>query len=289
MQKNSMIIALMAGGLALATMNLTARGADEMLPPSGHPQSAQSGYHSKEATPTQSPYGTLDFKASSIVGLAVLNDTGERLGKVQDLIISLTSGSVPFAIVEYGGTLGLGQTRVAVPLKDLKYSSEPKQLILATTKAQFQSASSAPTGGWIAVADEDWMRNIDRFYGQPSASSSRFERQETSGVTEGREPVRDPAEQRGASHLLDQPGTVNPVLDNMLSKPAGEDLSTKVNGLVRQNLADKASDIQVALTNGIVTLSGKVPNEAQKTALENQIKALPGVNQVENHLVTGSD
>jgi sporulation protein YlmC with PRC-barrel domain len=289
MRNKNTIIALVAGALALATTNLTAQGADEMLPPTGHPRSAPSDPHVKGAPRAQNSVGTEDFKATSIVGMSVFDDAGERLGKVQDLIVSLASGSVPFAVIEYGGTLGFGQTRVAVPLKDLKWSSEPKQLILATTKAQFESASSAPTGGWTAVADEKWTRDIDRFYGQPATGSSRFERQESGGMAESREAVRSPADQRGATHLLNQPGVPDLGGGKMTEKPSEEDLSAKINSVLQQNLGEGASGIQATITNGIVTLSGSVANQAQKARLENQIKATPGVKQVQDQLVTKAE
>ena len=197
----------------------------------------------------------------------------------------MTSHSVPFAIVEYGGTLGIGQTRVAVPISDLKWSSEPKQLILTATKEEFESATTAPTGGWMAVAGEDWLNNIDRFYGQPSlASQSRFERQEATGMTEGREPVRNPAEQKGATDLRNPQPPAAPGAANMSAPSTGEYVSDKVNGVIQQRLGQRAGDIQMTVKNGVVTLQGKVASEAQKQELENQIKAVPGVNEIDNQL-----
>jgi sporulation protein YlmC with PRC-barrel domain len=290
MRKNSMIIALVAGGIALATTNLKAQGADEMLPPVGRAQTNQPDQNSKGFEPAHNSAGASNLKAKSIIGLAVRNDSGERLGAVQDLIVNLDTHSTPFAIVEYGGTLGIGETRVAVPLTDLKWSSEPRQLILTTTKEQFQAASPAPTGGWMAVADEDWAKNVDRFYGQPSAtSSSRFERQEMPGMSEGREPVRNPSEQKGASELEGQlPGT-NLGATNMVSKPIDEALTEKVNRLIRQAVGDQAGQIQATIANGVVTLSGSVPSETQRKALAHQIMELPGVAQVKDDLTVRSD
>ena len=39
----------------------------------------------------------------------------------------MASHTVPFAIIEYGGTLGIGETRVVVPLTALKWSSEYRE------------------------------------------------------------------------------------------------------------------------------------------------------------------
>ena len=61
-------------------------------------------------------------------------------------------------------------------------------------------------------------------------------------------------------------------------------VADKVNGVIHQGLGERAGDVQMTVKNGVVTLRGKVASEAQKQELENQIMALPGVNQVDNQL-----
>ena len=284
MRNREFICALVAGGLALTTTNLTAQGTEEPLLAKSQSQATttQQGQPSKEGNLAGASYATY-LKASSLIGMAVRDQSGERLGKVNDLVVNLSSQAAPFAIIEYGGALGIGVTRVAVPLTELKWSSEPKQLTFAGTKEQFQSASVAPTGGWTAVAGEDWAKNIDRFYGQPVTEQSRFERQEATGMEEGREPVRTPAEHsKGATHLLNQPAAT-PGTANTLS--TDEYVTEKVNSVVRQNTGDRAENIQVTIKNGRVTLKGKAASQEQKQTIENQIKAVPGVDQVDNRLM----
>jgi hypothetical protein len=280
-----MITALAAGALALATTNLRAQSTEEAIPGKNSPQSGSLGQATKATERAGAPAESSDLKASSVIGLLVRNDTGVRLGKVEDLIVSMSSHTVPFAIIEYGGTLGIGQTRVAVPLTDLKWSNEPRQLILKASKEEFESATMTPTGGWVAVAGEDWLRNVDRYYGQPSLiGHSRYERQEAAGTTEGRETVRDPMERKGAADLLSPQLDAIPEGTNMVAPIPGDYVMDKVNSVVHQGLGAHAGDIQVTITNGVVTLRGKVASEAQKQELENQIKALPGVDQVDNRL-----
>jgi osmotically-inducible protein OsmY/sporulation protein YlmC with PRC-barrel domain len=290
MRNRKLITVLVTGGLALAAANLTAQRAEEALPKPGEPQLSQETQNPKEAQPNAALAAGGNLKASSIIGLHVRNDTGERLGKLQDIIVNLESHAAPFAIVEYGGTLGIGVTRIAVPLSDLKWSSESKQLLLTATKEEFQSANPAPTGGWMVVSGEDWAKNVDRFYGQPSMiDKSRYERQEATGVLEGREPVRNPVEAKSAAELLNPtPGTV-PEEKNLVTKPTDEDLMTKVTGLVRADVGQDADNIQVTIKDGVVTLKGKVASASQKQALETRIKALPGVTRIEDNLETSKD
>jgi sporulation protein YlmC with PRC-barrel domain len=183
MRNSNLITALVAGAMVLATTNLKGQNAEQQFPAKNPLLVGQPGQYSKQAEPAGALSGAQNLKASTIIGLPVRNESGERLGKVQDLIVSMASHSVPFAIVEYGGALGVGATHVAVPLPDLKWSSESKQLILTTTKEQFESASTTPTGEWAGIASDDCLKNADRFYGQPSIiSQSRYERQEATGI-----------------------------------------------------------------------------------------------------------
>jgi hypothetical protein len=297
MRNRNLITVLVTGGLALAAANLTARGADDPLQTPATPQPSKETHTSKDAYKDAQFAATLaagsNLKATSIIGLQVRNDSGDRLGKVQDIIVNLESHSAPFAIVEFGGTLGIGATHVAVPLTDLKWSSDPKQLVLAATKDEFQSASSAPTGGWMVVSGEEWTRSVDKFYGQPSTTDkSRYERQETTGIIQGREPVRNPTEPKteakSANELLNPtPGAV-PEEKNILTKPTDEDLMTKVNSLVRGDVGQDADNIQVTVNDGVVTLKGKA-TASQKQALQRNIKALPGVTRIEDNLETSKD
>jgi hypothetical protein len=208
---------------------------------------------------------------------------------VQDLIVNLRTDSVGFAIIDYGGALGFGGTRVAVPLTDFKWSNHPRELILTATKAEFDSASTTPTAGWMAFTGQPWMKQVDRFYGQPAQTTlSRFERQESSSPNAGMEPVRNPTERKGATALEQGFTSTNTGAMNALSGQANEALKSKVNGLIRQDLGDKADQVHARIENGVVKLSGMVPNDTQKRHLVQQIQALPGVTSVEENLTTQS-
>ena len=107
-------------------------------------------------------------RASDIIGMDVRDSQNQSLGDVKDLIVSLHSGQTPYAVIGFGGALGIGETRVAVPVSDLKRSGQG-YLTLSATKEQLKTASKTPSGAWMAVANEPWTKNIDRFYGQPAA------------------------------------------------------------------------------------------------------------------------
>jgi sporulation protein YlmC with PRC-barrel domain len=55
------------------------------------------------------------LSASTLEGDKVTNAEGENLGEVKELMIDLESGRVAYAVLEFGGFLGLGDKLFAVP------------------------------------------------------------------------------------------------------------------------------------------------------------------------------
>ena len=103
------------------------------------------------------PYG-----ASEIVGTQVKNPQGEVMGKIDDLVFD-DEGRISFAILGYGGFLGIGQNLVAIPITSLSYVEEPKHFVLNTTEENIQSA---PHFSKKALDDPGWANDFYRYFGQ---------------------------------------------------------------------------------------------------------------------------
>jgi osmotically-inducible protein OsmY/sporulation protein YlmC with PRC-barrel domain len=281
MRRNT-IFTLAGGALILVMNHLGAQSAG--APYGAYSQSPDERQPAGERVQTPAP--SLNFRASAILGMPVRNDAGERLGKVQDVVINLGSDTAPFAIIEHGGAMGVAETKVAVPLRDLRF--EGNELKLSASKEQFDAASASPAGGWSAVAGQAWLKDVDRFYGQPSLTGqAQFERQE-SAINGGREPVRTPAGPAGSSMQYPTTGPSGQTV-NTMSRPEDQQLAAQVNALVQQNAQNGSRNIQVVIRNGVVTLRGRIPTEEQRDLLEKQIKALPGVDRVQDSMITGPE
>lgn len=73
-----------------------------------------------------------------LLGKTVVNDKNEKIGKIDDLIISPSKGNVPaapFAIVGVGGFLGMGKHDVAIPMAQFKIQNKQLSLPGATKEA----------------------------------------------------------------------------------------------------------------------------------------------------------
>jgi sporulation protein YlmC with PRC-barrel domain len=69
------------------------------------------------------------YRASRMIGTVVLNDKNEKIGTVDDLIVS-PNDQVLFAVVSVGGFLGINRRLVAVPYSELKVDNEGRRIIL---------------------------------------------------------------------------------------------------------------------------------------------------------------
>ena len=63
------------------------------------------------------------WRATKIIGATIFNEAEEKVGTIDDLIVSRTD-RIPYAIVSVGGFLGVGNKLVAVPMGNLQFSME---------------------------------------------------------------------------------------------------------------------------------------------------------------------
>ena len=291
MKNKQMIVALLAGSLSLAT-NVKAAdppGAVPAPPPPGQaqppaqpgpPGQSQPGQNTQEHRRADAALDKSCLGATDVIGRPVRNDAGEHLGTVHDLIVNLDKDTARFAIIRCGGTLGIGATRVAIPLKDLKWSGEEKLFTVGATKEQIQSAPAVPTGGWAFAVNQEWTRKVDRFYGDPSKSDlSELSRPGSTEPAGSREFVRDILPPEPAIGPENKPLAADPVNKLLLPAMVGDgELLAKVNQIIAQYASPATGgNVQAAVQQGVVSLSGKVPAATQKLDLETRIKALNGV------------
>jgi sporulation protein YlmC with PRC-barrel domain len=90
-----------------------------------------------------------------LLGKSIMNETGQNLGTVSDVIICTQTGQVAYVIVSTGGVMGL-----VVPFKAL--TVEPTgQFTLNMNLEQFKQAPARQQN----LADRQWGRQVHEFYG----------------------------------------------------------------------------------------------------------------------------
>ncbi len=104
-------------------------------------------------------------KASDLIGKPVLNPRGEKLGEVQNLAIDAERGRVAYAVLSFGGFLGMGEKWFAIPSAALTLPDDCKNFVLAVEKDRLKNATGFEKDRWPSMGDSAWAMGIHEFYG----------------------------------------------------------------------------------------------------------------------------
>ena len=113
-------------------------------------------------------------KASEVIGCEVRNRMGEELGKIEELVLDPASGSVEYAVISFGGFLGMGDKLFAVPSSLLQTpvgseGSGGTHLLFDVDKALMEKAPGFAKDNWPDVHATSWRDVVDAFYEESGA------------------------------------------------------------------------------------------------------------------------
>ena len=80
--------------------------------------------------------------AKRVTGTPVVNTSGEKIGHIEDLSINKTSGQVVYALLSFGGFLGIGEKFHPLPWSVLDYDPAKDGYVLPLTKEELDKAPS---------------------------------------------------------------------------------------------------------------------------------------------------
>ncbi|MCP1471210.1 hypothetical protein J3E64_002914 [Sphingobium sp. OAS761] len=107
-----------------------------------------------------------DLIASDRVeGTAVYNRQGDHLGKIANFMVEKRSGQVRYAVMAFGGFLGLGNDHYPLPWSILTYDTDKGGYVVDLDKQLLDDAPRhAPDGR--PDYDDSYGRNVYQYYGQ---------------------------------------------------------------------------------------------------------------------------
>ena len=106
------------------------------------------------------------LKASELIGMKVQGSDGKKLGKIKDLVIG-PKGDVRYAVLDFGGILGIGDKYFAVPWDALQRTANGKKIALDTTKRDLKKAPGFDKKHWPDFSDRQEEAVIYEFYEVP--------------------------------------------------------------------------------------------------------------------------
>jgi sporulation protein YlmC with PRC-barrel domain len=105
------------------------------------------------------------LKASSLLGKKVQDIDGKNLGDIKDLVIDPVDGSISYAVLDFGGFLGIGDKYFAVPWEALQLSKDQKAIVLDVSKKDLKQAPGFDKNNWPDLSNPAYAVIVYEYYG----------------------------------------------------------------------------------------------------------------------------
>jgi hypothetical protein len=104
------------------------------------------------------------ISSNDVEGTKVYGTDREHIGEIDHLMIDKLSGKVTYAVMSFGGFLGLGHSHYPIPWNALKYDTELEGFVTGITESRLNDAPEFTDDSW---SDRRWEENIHRHYDAP--------------------------------------------------------------------------------------------------------------------------
>lgn len=115
-----------------------------------------------------SEHGLVLLSTSTLMGNDVYNQDEENLGDIKDFMLDIHSGKIGYAVLSFGGFLGLGEKLFAVPWSALTLDAANKRFILDVDIERLKNAPGFDKDHWPDMADPSWAQGVNNYYGAKS-------------------------------------------------------------------------------------------------------------------------
>jgi PRC-barrel domain len=105
--------------------------------------------------------------SDKVEGTAVYNRQGEHLGKVYNFMVDKYTGQVAYAVMSFGGFLGIGDSYHPLPWKVLTYDMRLGGYVVDLDRSRLEGAPSYTSSSLPNWSDQSYRHRIDEFYGVP--------------------------------------------------------------------------------------------------------------------------
>jgi sporulation protein YlmC with PRC-barrel domain len=118
----------------------------------------------KDTTGSAGPGPSL-MGADTLLGDGVVNGANEDLGDIKEIMLDMNTGQVAYAVLAFGGFLGMGEKLFAVPWQALHLDTVNKRFVLDVEKERLTNAPGFNKDAWPDMADVQWANQVHSFYG----------------------------------------------------------------------------------------------------------------------------
>ena len=107
------------------------------------------------------------ISADKVEGTAVYNRGGEKLGTVDKVMLDKRSGRVCYAVMSFGGFLGIGERYHPLPWSVLTYDTDKGGYVVNLSRQELEGAPSYGASDMPNYDDPVWGRKVYDYYDAP--------------------------------------------------------------------------------------------------------------------------
>jgi len=107
------------------------------------------------------------IRGNTFIGADVQNPQGQNLGDIKDIVIDRTSGRMAYAVVSFGGFLGMGEKLFAVPWGAFSQKADKDTFVLDVDKERLKNAPGFDAHNWPQMASREWVTSLYSYYNVP--------------------------------------------------------------------------------------------------------------------------
>jgi sporulation protein YlmC with PRC-barrel domain len=104
---------------------------------------------------------TSAIRAKKVIGTSVKDSSGKKIGEIEDVVLDKQSNNIMFAVVGFGGFLGMAEKYHPLPWSSLDYNEGDNAYVVPYTKSQLEAA---PAGSIDELTRDDGLSVRDRTY-----------------------------------------------------------------------------------------------------------------------------
>ncbi len=120
---------------------------------------------------TSDETGTL-ISADKVQGTAVYDQSGERLGTIDSLMLNKRSGKVAYAVMSFGGFLGIGERYHPLPWDKLTYDTDKGGYNIGATQDQLRAGPTYSRDELDEFERSGSDDRVDDYYGRSATQGS---------------------------------------------------------------------------------------------------------------------
>jgi hypothetical protein len=107
------------------------------------------------------------ISSDKVEGTAVYNRQGEKLGSINSVMIDKVSGQVAYAVMSFGGFLGMGESYHPLPWDVLDYDTRMGGYVVDLDAETLKGGPTYGPDETVDWRDEAWNRRLHDYYGVP--------------------------------------------------------------------------------------------------------------------------